>query len=110
MTDHLCPINHIAIDVADMNTALTFFQDVFGMTVTRTQGPEDAPASIWLDGGVQLCRVSTQAADTGRVGHIAFSSKDLDGLLARAARYGAESVPGKPRHWFSCLGLTFEIK
>ena len=110
MTDHFCPIDHIAIDVVDSDTALAFFQDVFGMTVTRFQGPEEAPTSLWLDGGVQLCRVETQAADTGRVGHIAFKTDDLDGLLDRAARYGAEAVPGKPRHWFRCLGITFEMK
>lgn len=110
MTDHFCPIDHIAIDVTDFDTALAFFQDVFGMTVTRFQGSESAPTSLWLDGGIQLCRVETQAVDTGRVGHIAFSTKDLDGVLARAARYGAAEVPGKPRHWFSCLGLTFEMK
>lgn len=59
MTDHFCPIDHIAIDVVDFDTALAFFQDVFGMTVTRFQGPEEAPTSLWLDGGVQLCRVSS---------------------------------------------------
>ena len=62
MTDHFCPIDHIAIDVVDFDTALAFFQDVFGMTVTRFQGPEEAPTSLWLDGGVQLCRVEAQAA------------------------------------------------
>ena len=110
MTDHLCPIHHIAIDVADMNTALTFFQDVFGMTVTRTQGPEDAPASIWLDGGVQLCRVDRQKADCGRINHLSFHCTDLEGVLARAAQYGAQPIPGKARHWFSALGIPFEIK
>ena len=110
MTDHFCPIDHIAIDAVVFDTALAFFKDVFGMTVTRFQGPEEAPTSLWLDGGVQLCRVEAQAADTGRVGHIAFKTDDLDGLLDRAARYGAEAVPGKPRHWFRCLGITFEMK
>lgn len=110
MKPEFCPIDHIAIDAVEFDRTLAFFEDVFGMTVTRTQGPEDAPTSIWLDGGVQLCRVERQAADTGRVGHIAFSSKDLEGVLSRAARYGAEAVPGKPRHWFSCLGITFEMK
>ena len=81
MTDHFCPIDHIAIDAVDFDTALAFFKDVFGMTVTRFQGPEEAPTSLWLDGGVQLCRVEAQAADTGRVGHIAFKTDDLDGLL-----------------------------
>lgn len=106
----LCPIHHVAIEVQDLDTALAFFQNVFGMTVTRTAGPKDAPDNVWLDGGVQLCRVEAQAADTGRVGHIAFKTDDLDGLLDRAARYGAEAVPGKPRHWFRCLGITFEMK
>ena len=89
MTDHFCPIDHIAIDVVDFDTALAFFKDVFGMTVTRFQGPEEAPTGLWLDGGVQLCRVGAQD---------------------RAARSGAEAAPGKPPHSFRCLGITFEMK
>lgn len=80
MTDHFCPIDHIAIDAVDFDTALAFFKDVFGMTVTRFQGPEEAPTSLWLDGGVQLCRVEAQAADTGR---------------------GA-TLPSKPMTWTVC--------
>ena len=40
MTDHFCPIDHIAIDVVDFDTALAFFQDVFScfMIFTDTDG------------------------------------------------------------------------
>ena len=109
-TETFCPIDHVAIDVADMDTALAFFQDVFGMTITRTQGPEAAPTSLWLSGGVQLCRVESQAADCGRVGHLAFQCLDVDAVLRRAAPYGAEPVPDKGHHWFRALGITFEMK
>ena len=99
MTDHFCPIDHIAIDVVDFDTALAFFKDVFGMTVTRFQGPEEAPTSLWLDGGVQLCRVEAQAADTGRVGHIAFKTDDLDGRGAAGHVHPAGDDPhGVLRH------------
>ena len=110
MTDHFCPIDHIAIDVVDFDTALSFFQDVFGMTVTRFQGPEEAPTSLWLDGGVQLCRVEEEKPDCGRVGHLAFQCQELEPVLQRAARYGAVPVPGKGGHWFSALGIRFEMK
>ena len=106
----LCPIHHVAIEVQDMDTALAFFQNVFGMTVTRTAGPKDAPDNVWLDGGVQLCRVDRQKADCGRINHLSFHCTDLEGVLARAAQYGAQPIPGKARHWFSALGIPFEIK
>ena len=135
MTDHFCPIDHIAIDAVDFDTALAFFKDVFGMTVTRFQGPEEAPTSLWLDGGERgaadreveslsaflcdqldrkrlpkpLLALSRYIAELGdEDGWL--NQEDLDGLLDRAARYGAEAVPGKPRHWFRCLGITFEMK
>lgn len=105
-----CPIDHIAIDVQDFEAALAFFREVFGMTVTRTQGPEEAPTSLWLDGGVQLCRVDSQKADCGRIGHLAFQYTDLEDVLQKAARFGAVPVPGKGHHWFRVLGIDFEMK
>ena len=106
----LCPIHHIAIEVRDLDTALAFFQNVFGMTVTRTAGPKGAPDNVWLDGGVQLCRVEELTADCGRINHLSFHCTDLEGVLARAAQYGATPIPGKARHWFSALGIPFEMK
>ena len=103
-------IEHATVTVADIEWSAKFFEDVLGMKETRRKEKDGHITMLWLDGGVQLCRVEAQAADTGRVGHIAFKTDDLDGLLDRAARYGAEAVPGKPRHWFRCLGITFEMK
>ena len=106
----LCPIHHVAIEVRDLDTALAFFQDVFGMTETRTAGPQNAPDNVWLDGGVQLCRVEEPEKDCGRINHLSFHCTDLEGVLARAAQYGAQPIPGKARHWFSALGIPFEMK
>ena len=85
-TKEFCPIDHVAIDVQDMDTALRFFQDVFGMTVTRFKGPQEAPTNLWLSGGVQLCLVETQKPDCGRVGHLAFQCLELEPMLERAAK------------------------
>lgn len=53
-TEAFCPIDHIAIDVADIAKYTRFFETVFGMKVWRVKGPAESPESVWLDGGIQL--------------------------------------------------------
>ena len=109
-TNTFCPIDHICIDTAELAVMIDFFETVFGMSVTRTKGPAEAPESVWLDGGVQLQAVEHPAPDCGRCDHIAFQCLDLDAVLARARAYGAEPVEGKGPHWFKALGIAFEMK
>ena len=35
---------------------------------------------------------------------------ELEPVLQRAAQFGAAPVPGKGHHWFSALGIQFEMK
>lgn len=110
-SDRFCPIHHIAIDVADLEGTLRFFQTVFGMTVIRKKGPEDHPDSVWLDGGVQLDRVANAGRENGRFSHISFRTTDIPAVIQRAKAFGAAPVPGKGAHWFMLPdGMVFEMK
>lgn len=110
-TDTFCPIDHISIDVSDPTASAAFFEDVLGMHVYRTQGPADAPTSLWLDGGIQLLRVEQPSVENGRFHHLAFQVASVDAVLQKAAAYGATPVPGKGHHWFMLPnGIKFELK
>lgn len=112
-SDKFCPLHHIAIDVADLEGTLAFFQEVFGMTVIRKRGPDERPDAVWLDGGVQLDRVEDAGPENGRNGrfsHIAFQTTDVPAVLERAKAFGAAPVPEKEPHWFMLPnGLRFEM-
>ncbi len=110
-TESFCPIDHISIDVADMEKYIRFFETVFGMKVSRVQGSAEAPESVWLDGGIQLLHVEEPSMENGRFQHLAFQVMDVDSVLEKASHYGAVPVPGKAHHWFMLPdGIRFELK
>lgn len=110
-TDTFCPIDHISIDVSDIAKGVDFFEHVLGMKVWRTQGPENAPTSVWLDGGIQLLKVEKPSMENGRYHHLAFQVASVDAVLEKAKPYGAVPVPGKGHHWFMLPnGIKFELK
>lgn len=108
---NFCPIHHIAIDVADLEGMVRFFEEVFGMAVIRKKGPEDRPDSVWLDGGVQLDRAEVPSRENGRFSHLSFQTTDVPAVIERARAFGGAPVPGKGPHWFMLPdGLRFEMK
>lgn len=110
-TETFCPIDHIAIDVADIAKYTRFFEAVFGMKVWRVKGPAESPESVWLDGGVQLLSVKDPSMENGRYHHLAFQVMSVDAVLEKAKTYGAVPVPGKGHHWFMLPdGIKFELK
>lgn len=110
-TETFCPIDHISIDVADMEKYTQFFETVFGMKVWRVKGPDEAPDSVWLDGGIQLLHVEDPSMENGRYHHLAFQVMSVDAVLEKAASFGAVPVPGKGHHWFMLPdGIRFELK
>jgi catechol 2,3-dioxygenase-like lactoylglutathione lyase family enzyme len=84
----LVTIRQIAITVSDVETALTFYRDVLGLTFLFRAGPDLA----FLDaGGVRLMLTIPQG--TGAVGHnsiLYFATSDVEvthaTLIARGAR------------------------
>ena len=110
-TKDFSPLDHIAIDAADLAESAKFFEDVFGMHICRRMGPEDDPASVWFDGGIQLCKTENPSQENGRFQHLGFQVVSVDAILEKARPYGAVPVPGKGHHWFMLPnGIRFELK
>lgn len=106
-----CHLGHIGLRLGNIPHYIRFFEDVFGMRVTRTAGPEDAPTSVWLDGGIQLMDETTDDPKAGAVHHICIIVEDVAGTIALAKPYGATSIEGKGAHWFTIPnGPDFELK
>ena len=110
-TKDFSPLDHIAIDVTDISENSKFFEDVLGMRICRTMGPEDDPSSVWFDGGIQLCKVADPSQENGRFQHLGFQVISVDAVLEKAKPFGAVPIPGKGRHWFMLPnGIKFEMK
>lgn len=77
-TKDFSPLDHIAIDVTDISENSKFFEDVLGMRICRTMGPEDDPSSVWFDGGIQLCKVDDPSQENGRFQHLGFQLISVD--------------------------------
>ena len=98
-TETFCPIDHIAIDVADIAKYTRFFETVFGMKVWRVKGPAESPESVWLDGGIQLLSVKDPSMENGRYHHLAFQVMSVDAVLERArSRQRTPLVHAAGRH------------
>ena len=109
-TDTFCPLDHVSIDVTEIAPMEEFFRQVFGMTPVRQKEEQGVVTNLWLDGGIQLRKVDAQEKGCGRIEHLAFACKDVDAVLARAARFGGRPIAGKGRHWFEAFGIYFEMK
>jgi catechol 2,3-dioxygenase-like lactoylglutathione lyase family enzyme len=76
--------NHTALRVRDMETALRFYNDLIGLPILRTQGPEDAPDSVWLP-GLQLVRARDDEVFRagGTLDHLALGFSNIEEVAQR---------------------------
>ena len=81
-TKDFSPLDHIAIDVTDIAENAKFFEDVLGMRICRTMGPEDDPSSVWFDGGIQLCKVADPSQENG-----CFQNPDISDFVSLIEEY-----------------------
>ena len=44
-------MDHVAINVNDLEWNIKFFEDVFGMTVTKEGTADNGKRQVWLSGG-----------------------------------------------------------
>lgn len=106
-----CHVSHVALRLGNIPYHTKFFETVFGMTVIRVDGPAENPRSVWLDGGIQLMRDTSDAPLTGAMDHLCIIVPDVAEALRLAAPFGATPVAGKGAHWFTIPGgPNFELK
>lgn len=121
-------IDHAAMNVNEFEWHVRFFQDVFGMTIEKSQG-EKPDRKVWFAQGIQLNEIEeTATEDTvtenepgGSVSagksascwadHIGIRTDDMEGVLNRSREFGCTPVSGKGKNWFQMPGgAIFELK
>ncbi|MBU6497579.1 MAG: VOC family protein [Rhodospirillales bacterium] len=103
-------IEHVAIRVKDIQWHVTFFREVLGLGI-RDEMPASGgvPHQVWVRGGVQLISDPGFAGPEARLAHLGIMVEDYDGVLARAAAFGARALPAGP-NWLALPdGLNIEI-
>jgi catechol 2,3-dioxygenase-like lactoylglutathione lyase family enzyme len=84
-------INHIALEVGDLEAALDFYGRVFGLELRGR-----APGMAFIDAGDQFIALSegrSQAPDDAR--HFGLVVDDTDAVRAALQEAGAEIIPGR---------------
>ena len=102
-------VHHVALVVADMEAALTFWRDALGMQVAeRREVPAEAAEIAFLPlGESELELVRPTAQDTGLarflqkrgegMHHLCLEVDDLDGMLQQLRQRGVELINETPR-------------
>ena len=102
-------LEHVAIKVKDIKWHIRFFEEVFGMTIRKTDGPEDQPRQVWTIGGIQLVSDPSFEGPEGRTAHLGIMVDDLDWVLEQAYNRGVTQMP-QGRNWFTLPdGLAIEV-
>jgi catechol 2,3-dioxygenase-like lactoylglutathione lyase family enzyme len=91
MTARLVGINHVALDVGDVEEALAFYGQVFEL---RLRGRE--PGMAFIDAGDQFIALSERGGDqAGGDRHFGLVVDDKDAVRAALEAAGAEIVPSR---------------
>jgi predicted enzyme related to lactoylglutathione lyase len=99
--------HHTALYVSDMPWYISFFTEVFAMSVTKMDGDASNPKQAWLDGGIQLIRRDDPDCD---LAHLALSPPNLDHAISLCKEKGLTTLP-RGENWLSLKdGLILELK
>ena len=102
-------LEHVAVKVKDIGWHIRFFEEVFGMTIRKTDGPEGQPKQVWTIGGIQLVSDPSFEGPEGRTAHLGIMVDDLDWALEQAYNKGVTQMP-QGRNWFTLPdGLAIEV-
>ena len=95
---HMVALNHVAIQVNDLNISTAFYKDIFGLS----EVPAPFPIARWLktSNGLMLHIVSgrNRPLDSTRWDHFALACDSMDALIARLETKGIpwSDINGKP--------------
>lgn len=102
-------LHHVAVNSANFEQTVRFFQEVFQMEISRVRG--DAPnRQLWFQQGIQVNEMSEVPAAPGVADHIGIEVTNKEEVLSTVPAYGCKIFPDKP-HWFTTPeGIVIEIK
>jgi len=103
-------IEHVAIRVPDVDRHIDFFDKVLGLGIRQDRPANSAaPRQVWILGSVQLIEDPNFVGPEGRLAHLGVMVDDYEGVLGRAAAWGAKALPAGP-NWLELPGgLNIEI-
>jgi glyoxylase I family protein len=103
-------IEHVAIRVKDIDWHIGFFREVLGLGIRDELPPSDKIGrQVWVLGSVQLIHDRGFEGPEARLAHLGIMVDDYDGVLERAANWGARALPTGP-NWLALPdGLNIEI-
>ncbi|WP_101909187.1 VOC family protein [Marasmitruncus massiliensis] len=98
--------HHTALYVQDLEWYLSFFRDVFGMSVTLSEGDPQRPDQVWLDGDLQLIRSKDSECT---LAHLALKPENAEQAISMAQSLGIGSL-ARGENWLRLSdGLVLEI-
>jgi glyoxylase I family protein len=103
-------IEHVAVRVKDIQWHVDFFREVLGLGI-RDELPATGKIGrqVWVLGGIQFISDPDFEGSEGRLAHLGIMVDDYDGVLERAAEWGAKALPAGP-NWLELPdGLNIEI-
>lgn len=102
-------LHHVAVNSANFDQTVRFFQEVFDMEISRVRG--EAPSrQLWLRQGIQVNEVAQVEKVAGVWDHIGIETTEKEEILRKVPAYGCEIFPDKP-HWFRTPdGYVIELK
>jgi catechol 2,3-dioxygenase-like lactoylglutathione lyase family enzyme len=105
----LVGINHVAIEVDDIDAALTFYGKIFAFTL-RGRGEHNAFIDIG-DQFINLTQQTTQRSpqDDAERRHIGFVVDNRSSVRARAEAAGAKVLPGRFLDFLDPWGNRIEV-
>jgi catechol 2,3-dioxygenase-like lactoylglutathione lyase family enzyme len=98
-------VHHVSLNVADVDEASHFYEDVLGLT--RLERPDFGFPGAWFDTGrgqIHLLEVDGHTAPDGQ--HFAFQVDDIEAVVASLVEKGidirppSEGIPGAGRQAF----------
>lgn len=104
----LTRVDHVAIVVEDIDTALGFWRDTLGLPLSHTENlPEQASRIAFMplgDSEIELVEPTTDDSGVARylakrgpgMHHVALAVDDLDGMLAELKAKGVELINDAP--------------
>lgn len=102
-------INHVAIVVEDVNTALSFWKDAFGLTLQHTERNEEEAVEIAFlplgEGEIELIAPITEDSGVAKymakkgagLHHICVDVDDIDTALQQLSEKGVELITETPK-------------
>lgn len=102
-------LNHVAVVVDDLETALTFWRDALGLPLTETEdnAVEEVRVAFLPVGGSKIELLQPSTSDSGvtkylakrgaGMHHLCFEVADIDAMLVQLTEGGIELINDVPR-------------